>query len=243
MEFTFGIITNGDNYERIERIINSIIKQQIPNYEIVIIGGLNSFEKYLNIVHIPFDDNQKNGWISKKKNLITQNSKFENIVFLHDYIILGENWYHGQLQSGNIFDVRMDKIINLDGSRYRDWCIWPHNYKFDNMSGYWGKFIDNLMGMNSLIPYEISYLSKYMYISGSYWICKKNIMEEFPLNESLVWGEGEDVDWSIRVRRNYKFQMNINSEVHIIKEGKNRVYNTPDENIIQILNKIRSFIE
>ena len=243
MDFTFGIITNSDNTERVEKIINSIIEQKIPNYEIIIVGGVNNFTTYSNILHIQFDESEKNGWISKKKNLITSNSKFENIVFLHDYIILGKNWYLGHLEKGNTFDIRMDKILNLDGSRYRDWCIWPHNYKFDPDSGYWGKYVDELMGSNSLIPYEISYLSKYMYISGSYWVSKKHIMEEFPLDESLLWGQGEDVDWSVKVRKKYKFEMNINSEVHIIKSGKHRVYNSPDENTVQILNKIRSFIE
>ena len=44
----------------------------------------------------------------------------------------------------------------------------------------------------------------YSYISGSYFICKKHIMIEFPLNEILLHCQGEDVEWSLRVRRKAK---------------------------------------
>ena len=42
-----------------------------------------------------------------------------------------------------------------------------------------------------------------MYISGSYWVCKKHVMENFPLNDELLWGQGEDVEWSKIVREHY----------------------------------------
>ena len=74
-----------------------------------------------------------------------------------------------------------------------------------------------------------------MYISGSYWIAKKSVMEEFPLNESLCWGQGEDVIWSKQVRERYNFNMNINSTVSIMKTGKVRVFDEPSQEKINIL--------
>jgi hypothetical protein len=144
---------------------------------------------------------------------------------MHDYFILGEKWYQGQLCRGNDFEIRMDKIINTDGSRFRDWCIWPHN----------GNWMDGVVGRECLIPYNISHLTKFMYISGGYFIVKKNIMLEFPLDERLSWGEGEDVIWSKQVREKYKFSMNPHSEVIITKAGKDRVF---EETSKETLNKI-----
>ena len=60
-------------------------------------------------------------------------------------------------------------------------------------------------------------------------------MEEFPLNESLCWGQGEDVIWSKQVRERYNFNMNINSTVSIMKTGKERVFNEPSQDKINIL--------
>ena len=231
MKFTFGIITGGSEADPYTNfIIDSIESQNIPNdcYEIIIVG--NSNINRTNTTIIPFDENIKRGWITKKKNLITSHAQFENIVYTHDYVALGEDWYKGQLQSGNDFSVRMDKILNCDGTRYRDWCIWPHN----------GNHMDKLMERKEcLIPYDMTHLSKYMYISGMYWIAKKDIMEKYPLDESLVWGQGEDVEWSKRIRNNHNFDMNVNSYVYIIKPGKDKAFTYTSFTTAKILKNVK----
>ena len=225
MDFTFGIITGGNNDTMINEIIDSIENENIPNYEILIVGNCSIERKNTKILN--FDESLKKAWITKKKNLITKESKFENIVYFHDYIKLMEGWYQGQLTSGNNFKIRIDKIINNNGERFRDWCIWPLN----------GNQMDDIIGRDCLIPYDMTHLSKYMYISGSYWVAKKDVMLEFPLDESLSWGEGEDVLWSKQVREKYKFNMNTNSSVFIIKGVKDRVFNEPNNNKINVLNQ------
>jgi hypothetical protein len=81
-----------------------------------------------------------------------------------------------------------------------------------------------------------------MYISGSYWIAKKDVMLEFPLDENLAWGEGEDVLWSKQVRKKYEFNMNINSSVFIIKGVKDKVFNEPDDDKITVLKETKIWI-
>jgi hypothetical protein len=225
MDFTFGITTSGGNDIIINEIINSIVKENIPNYEVIIVGNSSIIRDH--VIVIPFNENIKRGWITAKKNIITKESKYDNIVYLHDYIKLDDGWYEGQLKSGNDFKIRMDKIINLDGQRFRDWCIWPHN----------NNTMDNFIGRECLIPYDIIHLSKYMYISGAYWIAKRDVMLEFPLNESLSWGEGEDVVWSKQVRLKYDFNMNQNSSVRIMKPNKDRVFLETSDDKINVLNQ------
>ena len=40
IDFSFGIITSPDSINDINLIINSIRKQNIPNYEIIIVGSI-----------------------------------------------------------------------------------------------------------------------------------------------------------------------------------------------------------
>ena len=216
MKFTFGIITSG-NEVFINAIIDSIEKERIPTYEIIIIGGPRIDRKHT--ISIPFIETSKIGWITRKKNMITQLATYENVVYLHDYIKLNEGWYEGQLLAGNDFKVRMDMIVNYDGSRFRDWSIWPHN----------GNEMDVIIGRNCLIPYDMTNLSKYQYISGSYWVAKRDVMREFPLDENLTWGQGEDVLWSKQIREKYAFSMNSNSSVYIMKPGKDRAFDETNE--------------
>ena len=227
MKFTFGIITGGGQDAYINACIDSIENQNIPEYQVIVVG--NSFVSRRNTNVIPFDENIKNKWITRKKNLITENAKYDNIVYMHDYIKLTDCWYAGQLISGNDYSIRIDKIVDLNGLRFRDWCIWPHN----------GNFMDQLIGRNCLIPYTITHLTSFQYISGSYWIAKKEVMKEFPLNESLHWGQGEDVAWSLLVRKKYKFNMNSNSTVIIMKTGKDRVFCEPNQDLVKKLEDLK----
>jgi hypothetical protein len=100
MDFTFGIITNGDNDNFITQIIESIIKNNIPNYEIIIVGN-TKIKRTDKIDIFYFNENIKSGWITRKKNIVVRNAKYENIVLMHDYVKLGDNWYEGFLKFGD----------------------------------------------------------------------------------------------------------------------------------------------
>ena len=69
MNFTFGIITDGKNDSFIKIIIDSIIDNKIPNYEIIIVGN-TKIENSENINIFYFDEKIKEGWLTKKKILL-----------------------------------------------------------------------------------------------------------------------------------------------------------------------------
>tara|TARA_B100000941_G_C28496770_1_gene551473 strand:+ start:1050 stop:1808 length:759 start_codon:yes stop_codon:yes gene_type:complete len=226
MDFSFGILTSSESDTYLEEIIKSIEDQKIPNYEIILIGDTKKKFNNSNIKYLQFDESIKKGWITKKKNLITENSIYENIVYLHDYIILGDSWYEGFKKNGNEFKVIVNKILNIDNQRFRDWLLWPlNNNKFD-------QYLNRTR--RCLLPYDVDNLSKYMYISGAYWVAKKSFMSRYPLNEELTWGEGEDVEWSKRIRRKTKFKFNEYSYVQFLKE-KEDVYSNIDGLTLEML--------
>lgn len=226
MNFTFGIITSGVS-NTIYDLLESINIQGIKDYEIIIVGGdieINNDK----VIHIKYVDGSSSGDISIKKNIITSEAKYENIVYLHDYVSLDENWYNGFLKFGDDFTICMTKILNIDGVRYRDWCLWQDDAN---------KYVGNL---NYLIPYDMSHLSSMMYISGAYWVAKKSFMISNKLNEKLFWGQGEDVEWSLRVRDKTEFKMNSLSSVKLLK-NKNRIFNETDSIENNILYNIKDY--
>lgn len=200
MKFTFGIITDGANENNLSLVVDSIKKQNIPFYEIIIVGKSNIIVDK----NIQFDESIKDKWITKKKNLITESAKYENIVYMHDYVVLNKEWYLGFKKFGNMFDVCMTRILNLDGTRFRDWCIHDPSPLGNSYTG--------------IIPYDIVHLSKYMYFSGTYWVAKKQVMEEFKLDETLCWGQSEDIVWSKQITSKYDFSMNTFSTVSLLKQ-------------------------
>jgi len=216
MKFTFGIITDGTQTARVVKIIESIYKQMIDVFEIIVVGGERFDGDYL--THIPFDESKKPKWITKKKNIVTENALYDNIVYLHDYITFLPNWYRGYREFGDEWDICMNKILNYNGSRFRDWCIWAdkdhiNDSRHNREPGVRSNIIDRI-----LAPYEYTNIEN-MYISGAYFVVKKYVMEKFPLDENLVWGQGEDVKWSgeVLLEGNCKYVMNTNSCVKLMK--------------------------
>lgn len=214
MKFTFGIITTEKQEDRINLIIDSIEKQDIPEYEIIIIGNCNIVRK--NSIIINFDETVKTSWITKKKNIISEEAKYDNIVYLHDYISLEDDWYNNFLLFGDDFDICMNRIINNNGNRFRDWVLWILNVC---------NYIPSVhQDRGCLLPYNVKNLTHLMYISGSYWVGKKEFMLKNKLDERFSWGEGEDVEWSNRILPNCNYVMNSESVVKIIKEYKDPVF-------------------
>jgi hypothetical protein len=224
MNFTFGIVTGGGNDKNITTIIETIEKQNIENYEIIIVG--NTLINRKNVTCVPFNENIVPMWITRKKNIITYLAKYENIVYLHDYIMLCDDWYEGFIKYGNDFKVCMTKMINPDGTRYRDWTLWADDIeKIINSRGF-------------LLPYDMTHLSKYMYISGAYWVAKKDIMMKYPLDENRIWGQAEDVEWSYRFKKDNDFSMNLFSTVRLLKQ-KDKAFDYSSEKDIEILKKLK----
>ena len=220
MDFTFGIITDGNSDNFIKLIIESIIRNNIPNYEIIIVGNTCIIPND-KITIYKFNENVKTGWITKKKNIIAFKAKYDNIVMLHDYVILTDNWYKGFLNYGNDFDWCVTKIVNNNGKRFRDYTLFPYKVDYLNINYSPGDDIDRYFNNNCLLPYDFVNTiktNKYMYISGAYYIIKKHIATNFLLNEELVHCKGEDVEYSKRLHENnIIIKCNIFSSVALLK--------------------------
>lgn len=235
-DFSFGIVTNSqDTYSPyLERVVQSIRDLLIPNYEIIIVGTKKNISVHgPDIKVIDFDEDIRRAWITRKKNIITENAKYNNIVYQHDYIVYDSGWY--QAWKDFKYDVGMNPIQNVDGTRYRDWSIFPQGGLVESL-----KKILNYHEhcYEYLLPYTETGMSALQYISGAWWVAKKHVMQEFKLNESLMWGQGEDVDWSYKVRKKYKFSINTEASVSLLKYNSVAFTLIQDEN----LEKVRDFL-
>lgn len=206
MDFTFGIITYANTENFIRTIIDSIRIQKIPNYEIIIVGKCNIEDTSLQI--IDFDETIRSGWITKKKNIIVKKAKYENIVLLHDYIRLSENWYQGFIKYGSSFDVCVTKVETIEGKRFRDYALYVPG-------------IEPYFQERALLPYTYNpsnEIKKLLYISGAYYIIKKSVALQFPLNEDLLHCQGDDVEYSkLLSKHNIFISCNPFSSVSFLK--------------------------
>jgi hypothetical protein len=192
--FTFGIITIYEDKDRLLEIISSIRNLNIPEYEILFVGGGDSKSiEGDDIRKIQFDEDVKPKWITRKKNILVEQAKYDNIVLMHDYHIFDPGWYEAFKSFGTDWDICSCPQYLITGSRNpMDWSLW-------DKPGH---------GRAWSLRYDDWSQTQYMYISGGFFIVKRHVILEEPLDESLVWNEEEDVEWSMRVRNKYVMKCN-----------------------------------
>lgn len=184
--WSFGIVSNGQKNDRVINIINQIEQFSIPNFEIIICGpppsvNLPEFVKIVEDGDLYFDIRIP---ISKKKNRIIENAKYNNLILLHDRFSFPLDWYQNMCLHGNYFDCLSIKILDEDTQMHRiqDWMgtsldyydflkINPKSYK---------------LNYNQWIPN--------WNVNGGFMIIKKHLIERVKLNPFLNWSECEDGD-------------------------------------------------
>lgn len=198
--FTFGICTQYADARKIQEVISSIDRLYIPHYEILLVGGeKGAFPWITSTGHLR--QIASNDWLPQKKNLIARMAHFENLVLCHDYYVFDFEWYQSYLKfnEGVMWDICSNPQFLITGQRhFTDWVNWddpsyPRYYSF---------------GYNDWTH------TKYQYISGGYFLVKRDFLRENPLNESLKPGDPEDVEWSLRVREKALMRCNPYAKVY-----------------------------
>lgn len=198
MKITFAITTDYSNWKQLEEVYESIKNLNIPEYEVITIGPDDYNYDNDNFRFINFDETQKEKWVTRKKNILCQEAKYENIVLMHDYYVFDKDWYNSYLEFGTDWDICSNAQLLQNGKRhFTDWVIWDCP----------------LYPRYASLPYDEWALTHYMYQSGGYMLVKKQLMLDNPFNEELSWGQADDVEWSLRVRHKYKWVCNGNAIV------------------------------
>lgn len=174
-KWSFGLITRGDKDEQADRVIDSILEQKIPHFEIIVCGKYAG-RHLKKVKYVEFTLKDEKGWISKKKNIILGHAKHENVMVIHDRILLGREWHEGMKKYGNYFDVlSCPQILLGSEDRKGDWTtIGP------------GGIVGNL---------EYSDWDSGITLDGALYIMKKKVWEKAKWNEHRFWNQGED--WAI----------------------------------------------
>jgi len=124
-------------------------------------------------------------WITTKKNAVALHAKYETLVLLHDYYVFDPGWYESYEKFGYDWDVCSNPQLLLNGKRHStDWVIWDHTIYPRYYS----------------IPYDNWTFTKFQYISGGYFLVKRQLLLAHPFNEAMPPGSPEDVEWSLRMR-------------------------------------------
>src|ERR1017187_9356670 len=117
----------------------------------------------------------------------------------------------------------------MEGKRHSDWVACAYDI--------WDLFPVWKDNYDVGLPYEVTNLSRFMYISGGYMVIKKHIALQFPQLEQFRHNESEDVHWGRNVRQFCEFKLNRNASCTLTKPGKWAV-NSIQEDLLEFLQRL-----
>lgn len=227
-KWSFGIITNGKKNEQVQKLISSIITQNIPNYEIIICGSFKyeNKEKFpiISIDDVLLDDEIR-APITIKKNKIADVAQYQNLMILHDRYLLPDDWYQKMKNYGNYFDLLTMPNIGPNGGNVNDW--------------------GEHLGKPSQIYREVFHLlshkkwSNGWYSQGGLLIIKKELYNQNRLDERLFWGELEDIQFSqIGNLLGWFYYIDINNKVITFTD---RLYESSLNERLNLLHRVKAY--
>ena len=248
---SYGICLS-QNYDTqtVQKLIDSINMQDHFNtpYEILIIGEhKNDLISHGKLIFIPFDESQKKGWITRKKNILADKAAFDVLCLMHDYYMLSTGWFDGIQrydQENPNWSVLCNRITRYEGDRHSDWLV---NQKYMDVLIYnYPELSKSLMSVAPTeengprwvcgLPYDEKGLTHIQYISGGYILVKTDVLRQFRFDESYAWGEAaEDIIWSEYIIKNgIRFFFNPYSLVTLQKPKKWKVYQMTDDCVLKL---------
>lgn len=194
MDISFVIITGGKKPKHISRLVKSIQKQNIENFEAIIVGNTKDLDidlfsmglscpKSNRIITIERLEAAQKGELGVMRNAGCKEAQFENIVILDDDLILTKDWYKNLLKLETLdsfadYDILTCQIRLPDGGRY-----WDHACYQSPKRGH--------------ITLEADEEDDHLYMSGGCsWLMKKHVFEKVQYDSSEIYNMSNLKDYS-----------------------------------------------
>ncbi|HHQ2716931.1 TPA: hypothetical protein ACSPMB_002814 [Pseudomonas aeruginosa] len=215
--WTFGIPVGPEDATVLNAVVKRILEIDIPNKEIVLCGKPGANFAYSDHVRIVGEDiTAPPVQICKKKNRLAKEAKYNNLVILHDRVFLPKHFGEMVRRFGPRYPLMtlqsmfFDNRLSMSPRRYSDYGMAM------------GEIGQGLKGLHrssgeavSIAPSifteiertgfcfasPMRYNKDTSYPTGSMYICRKEVWNAFPLDESLLWVEFEDIEQGIRASK------------------------------------------
>lgn len=199
-----GVIFSGnrDEIPNLERCLKSLKSQpELQASGDIVVCGPKVAEELIpinsGVRFVPYETQniEKRFLIGDKKNFLLRNLKNENAVICHSRIVLDENCLSGIPEDFDVITPRiyLKEVLKNGRLPYLDL-----GFVALNTVSFVGSTSQPAIFFNRDSWYQ--YLkSFYPYIDGGLFITRRSLALSIPLHSYIAWGEGEDVEWCLRL--------------------------------------------
>jgi hypothetical protein len=215
--WTFGIPVGPEDATVLNAVVKRILELDIPNKDIVLCGTPGKNFAYFDEVRIVGEDiTAPPVQICKKKNRLAQEAKYSNLVILHDRVFLPKHFGEMVRRFGPRYPLMTLQSMFFDNR------VSMHPRRYSDYGMAMGQISQGLQGLHrtsgaavSIAPSVFTEIDRtgfcfaspmrfnkdISYLTGSLYICRKEVWNAYPLDESLYWVEFEDIEQGLRAAK------------------------------------------
>lgn len=199
--WTFGILTSGES-PRAADMTRAILALDLPEVEVVFCGPRPSGVPVDDRVRaIDLDAPEPRGWISRKKNLLADAARFENLCLLHDRFVVTPEWARALREYGSCFSILTFPQVyfaDLDRrfpQRYADYQVLHQQHGVNEALAHRVFAGERVL----YAPYDDFYETAFC--CGGLYLAKKSLWTTVRQDEALYHCEWEDIVFGLECQR------------------------------------------
>jgi hypothetical protein len=201
--WSFCIPTGPGDSTGLNVIVKRILELNIPEKEILLCGRPDQEFLYWDHVRIIGEDIPAPPvWITRKKNQLAKEAKYENLCILHDRVFLPLNFLKAIHRFGDYFpfatfqSIWFDNLLNISPGRYSDLGTFK-SARSDISTLFSPLLFTELEELGfrygNALRNDVN-----NFLTGSLYIVKRHLWLNTPQNEQLFWAEFEDIEQAYR---------------------------------------------
>lgn len=212
--WTFGLPVGPEDATLLNACVKRILEIDVPNKEIILCGRPGANFHYWDQVRIVGEDiTAPPVQISRKKNRIAQEAKYDNLCIIHDRVFLPKDFMEAVRTFGNAYPLTCFQSIFFDDKwnfvprRYSDFGVAKKLEAHSNLGLMRGegacpsKYAPTVFPLVERGEFLFGNPHRYgrnTFPTGSLYLCKRSVWLRCPQNDALIWAEFEDVEHADR---------------------------------------------
>jgi hypothetical protein len=199
--WTFGILTSGAPAQGAE-MAAAILNLDLPNVEIIFCGprpaGVPNDSR---ISAIDLDQPEPRGWITRKKNLIADRARYDNLCLLHDRYVITPEWSDALAAYGPCYSFLTFPQVYYAGVDKRFPQRYPDYQLLAQERGVSGALASRVYDADRVFHPDYDDFSETAFCCGGLYLARRSLWNLIRQDEALFHCEWEDISFGLECQR------------------------------------------
>jgi hypothetical protein len=199
--WTFGILTSGPSGQAAE-MATAILNLDLPNLELIFCGprpaGVPNDPR---IRAIDLDQPEPRGWITRKKNLIADLARFDNLCLLHDRYVITPDWADAIDAYGPCYSFLTFPQVYYAGLDKRFPQRYPDYQLLAQERGILGALASRVYDADRVFHPDYDDFAETAFCCGGLYLARRSLWNLVRQDEALFHCEWEDITFGLECQR------------------------------------------